>query len=117
MGIYYHITKRSFLPSIMEQGLVPKYGELSDAIMEERRAVYLFKELSEVAYALDDWYGKMMGCYNNREGLALLRVEVPDDFHLTERYDWEMISYTVIPAQYLHEIPLPQSEKNQNAKK
>ena len=44
--------------SIQKEGLLPQYGYLSELVMEQRSAIYLFKELDEVRYAMENWFGE-----------------------------------------------------------
>ena len=53
MNLFYHITSRRNLESIQKEGLLPQYGYLSELVMEQRSAIYLFKELDEVRYAME----------------------------------------------------------------
>lgn len=52
MKTMYHITSQKNLSSILEHGLVPQYGFLSDMILEQHPGVYMFLEKEEVTYAM-----------------------------------------------------------------
>ena len=37
----------------------------------------------------------------DREKLILLEIQIPDDFGIEERFGWEAISRSTIPAEYI----------------
>ena len=104
----FHITSKKNIPSIMSEGLIPSLGFLSDMIMESRPAVFMFKELSEVDYAMNHWYGDFIRYMYPEKDLRLLQVDLPEDFEVEERYGWELVSYRKIPAGYLSKIEFPE---------
>ena len=70
MNLFYHITSRRNLESIQKEGLLPQYGYLSELVMEQRSAIYLFKELDEVRYAMENWFGECIRyVYDKKEYL------------------------------------------------
>ena len=77
-------------------------------IMESRPAVFMFKELSEVDYAMNHWYGDFIRYMYPEKDLILLQVDLPEDFEVEERYGWELVSYRKIPAGYLSKIEFPE---------
>ena len=100
----FHITAKENVESIMENGLIPRLGFLSDMILELMPAVFMFKELSEVQYAMEHWFWQMMRMAYRKEELTLLQIDLPDEFEVKERYDWELVSYKRVPSQYITEI-------------
>lgn len=110
MGRFYHVTSCRNLKSIEEYGLEPQYGFLSEMMMEERSAVYLFKDLDEVVYAMNNWMNYITHVYY-KEDLILLQIDLPDDFRLIERHGWEAISYKTIPWECISVIDFPDLDK------
>lgn len=106
MGRFYHVTSCNNLDSIKEHGLVPQYGFLSDMMLEQMPAVYLFKDMEEVVYAMNNWLKYVTYVYSEKN-LILLQVDLPEDFKLKERYEWEALSYDVIPWKYISVISFP----------
>ncbi|MGN8632897.1 hypothetical protein ACTNEW_15280 [Blautia sp. HCP3S3_G3] len=101
MKTMYHITSIDNWESIQEYGLVPQYGFLSDMVMEQLPGVYMFLEKDEVNYAMQHWFGDMIRYVYDREKLILLEIQIPDDFGIEERFGWEAISRSTIPAEYI----------------
>lgn len=108
MKTMYHITSQKNLPSILEHGLIPQYGFLSDMILEQRPGVYMFFEKEEVSYAMQHWFGEMIRYVYSLAELILLEIKVPNEFKIEERYGWEAISRHTIPAKYITVIDMPQ---------
>lgn len=111
MSKYYHVTSLNNLDSIFENGLVPECGFLSDMMLEQRRGVYLFKELAEVSYAMDNWFGDNIRYIYDSKNLVLLEVELPDDVKIEERFGWEAVCRSVIPPECISVIDFPKREK------
>lgn len=100
----YHVTSKDRLEQILKEGLMPRYGYLSQIMEEDDCAVYLFKDLDHLEEDFDGWL-KMAYKEDNR---TLLKVTLPDDFgDLWERFGWEMVCYKPIPPKYLESIPFP----------
>ncbi len=106
MGKLYHVTSRKNLDSIMEEGLLPQYGFLSDMMMEQRRAVYFFKELEEVTYAMRHWLGENIRYVYDEKDLILLAVDLPED-KIEERYGWEALCYSRVPPECISVVDFP----------
>ncbi|HIR36023.1 MAG TPA: hypothetical protein IAC91_08010 [Candidatus Faecimorpha stercoravium] len=108
MNLFYHITSRRNLESIQKEGLLPQYGYLSELVMEQRSAIYLFKELDEVRYAMENWFGECIRYVYAPKDLILLRINLPDEIHFEERFGWEAICYTRIPPECISVVPFPE---------
>ena len=65
--IGYHVTDRKHLPSIQQQGLIPKvpqdYGESGDT-----KGVYFFKTEDDTATALASWLGERIEEWEEETG-------------------------------------------------
>ena len=107
MGKYYHVTSKNNLESIMKNGLVPQYGFLSDMVLENMPAVYLFLELDEVSYAMKNWFGDNIRYVYNENDLILLEVDLPDNMDLKERFGWEAVCYDTISPKCISVIDFP----------
>ena len=96
--VLYHVTRKSYLPSIMEHGLVPMKGPLTQ-MTDDLERVYLFRALDEeFERDVNQWL--VLG--HPRSEMVLLKVTIPYDFSgLQERYGWEMLCYKTIPAEYI----------------
>ena len=108
MSRLYHITSRDNLDSIRKNGLVPQFGFLSDMVLEQYPAIYMFKELDEVAYAMKTWFGKTITYVYDAENLVLLQIELPNDIGFKERFGWEAVCYSTIPADCISVIEFPE---------
>ena len=94
----------------MENGLVPQFGFLSDMMLECAPAVYLFKELEEVSYAMENWFGTNIRYVYDEKNLILLAVDLPDDAKIEERFGWEAVSYRRIPGSCISVIDFPEKQ-------
>ncbi|MFR8087228.1 MAG: hypothetical protein ACLU6B_01845 [Lachnospirales bacterium] len=108
MNLFYHITSRRNLESIQKEGLLPQYGYLSELVMEQRSAIYLFKELDEVRYAMENWFGECIRYVYDKKDLILLRIHLSDEIYFEERFGWEVICYTRIPSECISVVPFPE---------
>ena len=109
MSKRYHVTSKNNRASICKEGLVPRFGFLSDLVLEQRRAVYMFNEISEVEYAMKHWFGDNIRYVYDVKNLILLEINLPDNFVTEERFGWESISYSTISPEYITIIDFPRS--------
>lgn len=69
--VAYHITEKKNLIKIMGEGLIPRIGDRSQSLGEEKELVYLFPDLDSVEDALMNWLGDEFG-----EDTVLVVLEV-----------------------------------------
>jgi hypothetical protein len=99
MKTYYHVTPKENLSSVMKYGLIPQVGEWSKEL-NEGKAVFLFPTEADMEDALQNWLGD---CFNEDDELVSLEITLPDNFPIqNSTVDWEKISKSVIPPQYIH---------------
>jgi len=99
--LVYHVTPTRHLAAIFEQGLMPQRG-VRAATIDDDGAIYLFVSLEALHDGVMSWLGSL---FDEDEPLAILNVDLPDDFPL-ERHPataaFEVISTHPIPSKYLH---------------
>ena len=98
MNYFYHVTPISNYDSIMEFGLIPKIGERSKLINDEK-GIYLFHQYEDCLYALMNWLGEEYEDTN--EKLITLRISLPDGFPLVITCEWERMSLVEIPPPFI----------------
>lgn len=103
MKIYYHVTKKENLESIMTNGLIPKIGEMSQDLGEEIKRVYLFKNIKDMEDALMNWMGEWYeDNYGDDLELCSLIINLPDNFNIiNEESLYEAYSYKIIEPKYI----------------
>jgi hypothetical protein len=72
----YHITPTRNLPNILTYGLEAKRGRRSKNARERGQAVYLFHDVSALAYGLDRWLDNM---FSKKTLLGLLAVDMSEE--------------------------------------
>lgn len=97
MPRYYHVTPAQNKESILQQGLIPQIGSNAKQI-ESEPAVYLFTSREYMEDALCNW---MDNLFDDDDEIVIFEVNLPDDFEMTLTCDWEVVSYKVIPPEYL----------------
>lgn len=98
MQILFHVTPISNLDSIMKNGLIPQIGERSEGL-ESEKAIYLFPTYADCETALGQWLGEEFDDLD--EEVVSLKIELPDNFSLEQTCEWEKVSKSVIPSQYI----------------
>lgn len=99
----YHVSLKSNLKSIMENGLIPQIGERSIEIGEKEKAVYLFPTIHDMECALGQWLGDW---YNDEYGedipLMSLEINLPNNFPIEDgEVEYEKICKCTIPPEYI----------------
>lgn len=99
---YYHITPMSNLESILQTGLEPRIGERSKELGENEKRVYLFHSIEDMNNALGNWLGE---CFEDEEiELAIIELQVPDEYPITEEEFYESYSYITISPEYFSKV-------------
>lgn len=93
----YHVTPSRNVEAILEQGLIPQIGERS-GLIEDRDGVYLFPTYEDCEYALMNWLGDE---FEDEFELTTLKVTLPQGFPLESEVEWERVSRTRIPPEYI----------------
>lgn len=81
---FYHLTIKSNLESISKNGLIPKSGQRSKRINDNRKAVFLFPKLGSVISLVTQLYDD-----NELEDLAILEINIKDKVYS----DYKAIGY------------------------
>ena len=101
---YFHVTPLKNLESILENGLIPQIGERSLEIGEPIEAVFLFPNFEEMNDALYNWLGEE---FDDDEDLAILQIDLPDNFPVYREFDdngdefYEAHCQCDIPVEYI----------------
>lgn len=96
--IYYHVSLKENEESILNDGLVPKIGNLSSKLGESKEAVYLFTSEEAMNNALMNWLGEELP----DEDLVIFQVTLPSDYWIDSNSEsYEIIHYDIIPSKYL----------------
>ena len=80
-GIFYHVSSRKNLKSIMDIGLVPTIGERSSEALESTPAIFCFTSQSHCEDALMNWLGD---AYDDDEELVILALSPEQSPVLTD---------------------------------
>jgi hypothetical protein len=97
--VFYHITLKKNVSSILKYGLIATKGERSRQL-EDKPANYMFYDLADAEDALMNWLGDEL---DETEDLALLEITLPENFPVyhdsTANYEY----YTTknIPPEYI----------------
>lgn len=93
----WHVTRRSSVPRILRQGLVPRRGRLSRSAKEAEKAIYVFPDSTSLEDAMTNWLGDEM----ENESLSLLELTVPRDW--VEQHDvrWEAQIRQPVPPDHI----------------
>lgn len=81
----WHVTRRSAVPRILRQGLVPRRGRLSRSAKEQENAIYVFPDSTSLMDAMSNWLGDEM----EEIELSLLELTVPRDWLVQDAVRWE----------------------------
>ena len=93
----YHVTPRTNLHSIFENGLIPQVGEYSKKMNEETTAVWLFPSLADAKEMKSVW---LEGFYG--PDLVTLEIELPDEYPLGYTgSDYEMFTVKELPPEWI----------------
>lgn len=103
MKKYYHVTLKDNLESIMNYGLVPMLGKLSQMCDEHLHRIYLFNNMNDMEIALQSWLGEAINEeFGENVMCCSLEIVLPDDFPISEGdVEYESYSYITIPSQYI----------------
>ena len=102
MKTYYHITLTKNKESILNNGLEPKIGKLSEYTDECIARIYLFHSISDMETALSSWLGEAYeDIYGEDVELISLEINVPNNFPIDESGIFEDYCYVNIPPYYL----------------
>jgi len=102
----WHVTRRSNIPSIVEQGLIPKipedYGKHGDT-----KAVYLFKTPDDASTAMSQWMGDRIEDWEEEHDEEydeiVLKVDLTGfekDLHDTVEFEWTCLR-TIPPERII----------------
>jgi hypothetical protein len=96
--IFYHLTAKRNLASIMKSGLMPRRGPRARSHLkgEERKAVYLFLEMWNALHALDNMYGDEFD-----EELVLLQVRLEGNVVQVEEDQGQAVRTSLVPPAAL----------------
>lgn len=98
----YHVTKKEYLNSILEKGIIPQTGERSKDCGEREELIFLFPTKEDMNFALGQWFGD---CFEEDEELVSLELTLPDNFPIEEGdVEYEVISKVIIPSKYITHI-------------
>ena len=95
--MYFHVTKKENLASILEKGLIPQIGENSSCC-ETESFVFLFADENSMNTALSSWFGEL---FDDDEELVSLKVLLPDDWELESDVEYEVASRKTIPPEFI----------------
>lgn len=103
MKTYYHVTLKKNLESILNNGLLPKIGELSRLCDEKEKRIYLFPSLNDMETALGNWLGiELNDLYGESTECCSLKITLPNDFPIAEgETEYECYSYVPIDKKYI----------------
>ena len=103
MKIYYHVTLKSNLKSILEKGLYPQIGTLSELCNETEERIYLFPSIEDMENALGNWLGEEINkLYGEDIDCCSLKITLPDNFPIVKGdVDYECYSYHHIDKKYI----------------
>lgn len=97
MKRFYHLTPAGNTPRILQEGLLPSDGALSQRALEyldHPPAVYLYTKLSD---ALEDrkkgWYRDAVPAGS----VDVLEIELKEDVYVRYRFGWEALVFEAIP--------------------
>jgi len=107
----YHVTETHCIEPIMNEGLMPRIGERSDALGEPVARVYLFSCIEAVNDALLNWLGEWFEDKSEETGepvdLSILEIDV-SDLTVTPTFDggdsWEYYSEAPIPPTAITKV-------------
>lgn len=91
--MYYHVTAKTSLPSILKLGLEPRIGERSLRLGETEKAVYCFRDKASVEDALMGW---MADVFDEDEELVILELDF-DAGKVAESAGFELAILETIP--------------------
>lgn len=127
MKTFFHVTRLDYLDNIMEKGLVPCIGHLSQLIDETEKRIYLFPNQESMENALANWLGETYErlldmAKENVENdiddlfgftkeqidemeeipLCSLKITIPDDFPIFDgETEFECYSYQTISPKFI----------------
>lgn len=90
----WHITPASNLKSILENGLIPTIGPRSESAEEPIPAVYLFPDGNSLVDGMTNWLDDEFD-----ERLALIEVEISEDWIIEHDIRWESQVHRTIPPE------------------
>lgn len=98
----YHVTLMRNYEQIKEDGLIPMIGERSKEFGEKEPCVYLFPSLEDMETALLQWLGEWYFTEYEDESLAILEVNLPEEFPISlGGAEYEVISKVPIEQKYI----------------
>ena len=95
--MFFHVTKKENLNSILEEGLIPQIGDNSSCC-ETEPFVFLFTDEDSMNIALSSWFGEL---FDEDEELVSLKVLLPDDWELESDVEYEVASRKTIPPEFI----------------
>jgi hypothetical protein len=100
--MYYHVTPKHNLDSILQHGIVPSIGERSLEKGENVANIYLFPTKEHCEDALLGWLGE---CFEEQDDdfLVILAIE-PSSIMVVDYDNFEITSSGVIPASSINKI-------------
>ncbi len=93
----YHATKEENLRQILSDGLKPGIGKYAKEMGEIKTGIWLFPSYEDAIEMVPVWLEPFYGT-----DLALLRVDLPDNFPVEYTgSDYEIVATKPIPAEYI----------------
>jgi len=99
MRTLFHVTPLSNVASILKNGLLPQLGERSQQLEDEKEGVFMFSDYESCEHALWNWLGEEFE--ELEEELMTLKIELPLDFPLDQKVEWELIARKTIHPKYI----------------
>ncbi len=100
--MYYHVTPKHNLNSILQHGIIPSIGERSLEKGENVANIYLFPTKEHCEDALLGWLGE---CFEDKDDdfLVILAIE-PSSIMVVDYDNFEITCSGVIPASSINKI-------------
>lgn len=97
----WHVTQKRYLPSILQNGLVPQRGTSSRRAREKTNAIYVFPDWTSLEDALTNWLGD-----ETTQRQSVLELTVPENWLVQDQIRWEAsINQPVPPSAIKVLIP------------
>lgn len=99
--MYYHVTLKRNLQSILENGIIPAIGKRSLEKGEKLPMIYLFPSKEHCEDALLGWLGD---CFENEDDDLIILVIHPDSLLVVDSGHFELTCCLAIAPSSIHKI-------------